>query len=155
MQEKQKEITYGPRDVVNVSWALFLFSSSPWDAFGPCVPIPHSSLPPFRCPSSSAASTHNPPHEQWLAGLGVGAGLFLLLGLLAHSCSGGWGVPIVVAPSPRHYCSPFHPASSCSQRWLLSHPCCSSSHYPPCEWWWQRWGLKRVAWVCCLGMVSL
>jgi hypothetical protein len=25
---------------------------------------------PFHCPSSLAASTCNPPHEQWLAGLG-------------------------------------------------------------------------------------
>jgi hypothetical protein len=101
----------------------------------PHVPIPHSSLPLFRCPLLLAASTHDPPCEQWLAGLGAGAGLFLLLRLLAHSCGGGWGVPVVVAPSPHHYCSPFHPVSSCSRRQLLSHPRCLLSRYPPCKQW--------------------
>jgi hypothetical protein len=101
--------------------------------------------------SSSAASTCDPLCEQWLAGLGAGAGS-LSLGLLAHrwrlvsvvihNCS----LSVIVAPSLHHpyCCSLFHPTSSCSWWQLLSHPCCSSSHYPPCKQWWHRWGLKQV-----------
>jgi hypothetical protein len=47
---------------------------------------PHSSLSPFHRPSLSAASTRDPPCEQWLAGLGAGAGSFPVVGLVApHS----------------------------------------------------------------------
>ena len=50
---------------------------------------------PFHCPLSLAASTCNPPHEQWLAGL-------------------GWVLAI------RHCSSITHPP--CKQRWVLLVP---------------------------------
>jgi len=55
----------------------------------PCslvIPLPLTSL--FPIPSSLAASTCDPPHEQWLTGLGAGAGLFLVvvLWLQSHPC---------------------------------------------------------------------
>jgi hypothetical protein len=57
-KEKEKELTCGPRDAFNVSWASFLFGL-------PVVSRRHSVMLPLY-------STHNPPHEQWLVRLGVG-----------------------------------------------------------------------------------
>ena len=37
-------------------------------------------------PPSSAASTRDPPHEQWLAGLGAGAGSFPVVGCIPVVC---------------------------------------------------------------------
>ena len=87
--------------------ACYLFPPHP---FTPHVLVPHSLLVPspltslFPVPSSSAASTCDPPHEQWLARLGAGAGLF----------------PIVVSQSwshPTTHCPVIHPMSSSSQQW--------------------------------------
>ena len=60
---------------------------------------PSRPRPPFHHPSSSAASTRDPPCEQWLAELGVGSGCrSLALGSLAHSY-GGARCPVVLSLS--------------------------------------------------------
>jgi hypothetical protein len=59
---------------------------------------PSHPRPPFcHRPLLSAASTHDPSHEQWLAELGVGAGCRpLALGSLAHSYGEGCLLSVVV-----------------------------------------------------------
>ena len=55
---------------------LSLAPAPTWPA-GVVVLVPSLSLLPSPCPSSSTSSTHNPPCEQWLTGLGAGAGSFV------------------------------------------------------------------------------
>jgi hypothetical protein len=64
------------------------------------VMVPAPVVP--RRPSLSAVSTRDPPCEQWLAGLGAGAGSLLVVGVLM--------CPVGCLPA-------IHPASRGSQRW--------------------------------------
>ena len=84
----------------------------------------------------SAASTHDPPCEQWLTELGVGAGCWSLAsGLLVHRYSGG--CPLSCCPVAVHHCAVvvhccpiIHPASNSLQQWhrcaVLVLACCYS-----------------------------
>ena len=67
-----------------------------------------------RCPSSSAASTHDPPRKQWLAGLEAGAGSSLGIG--------GGSVVVVSLPVP--------PRCRCRRRALVAVVLVA-----PCVWW--------------------
>jgi hypothetical protein len=130
-KRRNKKLTYSPRDINNISWGLFCFPHLPG------IPLAlMSSSPIHHCP-------HSVVHHCWLlapvihcmssGSQGWGQVLGCLLSL-AHSCSGGWGMPIVVplfiVVTPLHIIISPH-SSTCEQ--LLSHPHCSSSHYPPCE----------------------
>jgi hypothetical protein len=149
--------------VVGRSWAVVVVSlprRRPRPFVPPFVrPPPRPFLPrvPAWRPSSSAASTRDPPREQWLAGLGAGAVSLLVVG---RWCAGSFpfrsfrvvgGVapccwPLVGCRSlPRRSPSSFpaasrhpaiHPASSGSQGWggcwvVRRRPRCVSSG----SWW--------------------
>jgi hypothetical protein len=63
---------------------------------------------PFHCPSSLAASTCNPPHEQWLAGLGWVLAVHRCSSIIHPPCKQGLaavGSPRPVLGRPRHGCA--------------------------------------------------
>ena len=61
---------------------------SPCHPFSPHIPVPHSLTSLFPILSLSTANTCDPLCEQWLTGLGAGAGLFLVVVLWSwsHPC---------------------------------------------------------------------
>ena len=64
---------------------------------------------PFHCPSSLAASTCNPPHEQWLTGLGWVLAVCCCSSTITHPpCKQGLtavGSPWPILGHPRHGCA--------------------------------------------------
>jgi hypothetical protein len=119
--------------------AYFHFFNSP-SSLQPSHPCPL-----FCCPLLLAASTCNPPHNQWLTGLGVGAGS---LGLLAHSCGGCLSSFIVVSLSIIVAHSPHCPYCCCLWQqlrvllWCLGYCFITMIHHPvihptscSSQWW--------------------
>jgi len=78
MKWEKKKHTCGPRDIINISWAFFLFG------------------PPLHY------STHNPPHKQLLMRLGVGGVSFAAPCLSSPPSSGPF--PCVPPHGPCHCC---------------------------------------------------
>ena len=67
---------------------------------------------PFHCPSSLAASTCNPPHEQWLAGLGWVLAVRRCSSITHPPCKQGLaavGSPHPVLGRPRRGCAVLTP----------------------------------------------
>jgi hypothetical protein len=80
-----------------------------------CASLPSLPFPPLPSPACChdvAVSTYDPPHEQWLAGLGVGAGLSFVHAFLPSLPSPPLPVIVTWLLAPT-----IHPVSSGLQGW--------------------------------------
>ena len=95
-------------------------------------------------------STHDPPCEQLLAGMGAGAGSSVMVGVCYgySSCSGSPGMG---RPCHHHHqldTLVIHPTSSCSHAWGWCHKCVSQGLGPSMSAW-SKMGLGWMPYYRC------